>query len=103
MRENYIISSNSGKKGVSKDITKEGYTLTEETILIHNKRHIEAHEHKLDTYTGGRNPALLGSLIIRANKLLIISTTVYETSNSKATALANGIISKDKIIAWVKK
>ena len=47
--------------------------------------------------------ALSGSLLLRADKFLTISTAVYETANSKATALANVIMSEDDIIAWVKE
>ena len=71
--------------------------------MIQNERHIEDQEQKLDSYTGGRNADLSGSLLLRADKLLTISTAVYETSDSKATTLANVIMSKDDIIAWVKE
>ena len=103
MRENDINTSKDDKKGVSKFITKEDYTLTEEKIMIQNERHIEAQEQKLDIYTGERNAALLGSLLLRAEKILTISTAVYETDDNKATTLANGIMSEDEIIAWVKE
>ena len=71
--------------------------------MIQNERHIDAQEPNLDSYTGGRNVDLSGSLLIRADKFLTISTAVYETANSKARTLANGIISKDEIIAWGKE
>ena len=71
--------------------------------MIQNEQHIEAHEQKLDSYTGGINAALLGSLLLRSDKVLTISTEVSETANSKATTLANGIISKDEFIACVKE
>ena len=77
--------------------------MTEEQIMIQNERHIEAQEQKLDSYTGGRNAALSGSLLLRADKLLTISTAVDETADSKATTLANGIMSEDEIIAWGKE
>ena len=51
----------------------------------------------------GNSMNLLGSLLLRSDKLLTISTSVYETANSKATTLANGIMSEDDIIAWVKE
>ena len=70
--------------------------------MIQNERHIKPQEQSLDSYTGGRNADLLGSLLLRAEKLLTISTAVYETVDGKATKLANGIMSKDEIIAWVK-
>ena len=63
--------------------------MTEEQIIIQNERHTEAQEQKLDSYNGGRNAALSGSLLLRANKFLTISPELYETSNSKATTLAN--------------
>ena len=91
------------KKVVSKDITKEDNTLTEEQIMIKNERHIDAQEQKLDSYTGGGNVGLSGSLLLRINKLFTISTEVYETADSKATTLANGIMSEDEIIAWGKE
>ena len=59
MRKNAVNSSQADKKGLSKDITKEYNTLTEETIIIQNKRHREVQDQKLDSYTGGRNAALL--------------------------------------------
>ena len=85
---------------MSKDITKEDNTLTEEQIIIQNERHIEAQEQKLDSYTGGINATISGSLLLRADKLITVSTTVDETADSKATTLANGIMSEDEIIAW---
>ena len=99
MREKDVNSSKADKKGVSKDITKEGYTFTEEQIMIQNERHIEAQEQKLDSYTGGRNADLSCSLLLRSDKLLTISTAVYETTDSKATTLDNGIMSEDEIIS----
>ena len=66
-----------------------------EQIMIQNERHIEAQDQKLDSYTGGRNAALSGSLLLRAKTLLTISTAVDKTAGSKATTLANGIISED--------
>ena len=87
---------------MSKYITKEDNTFTEEQNTIQNERHIEAQEQKLDSYTGGRNSALSGSLLLRAKKLLTISTAVDEIANSKATTLANGIMSEDEIIDWGK-
>ena len=36
-------------------------------------------------------------------KFLTIYTAVYETSDSKATTSANGIMSEDEIIAWGKE
>ena len=71
--------------------------------MIQNESHIESQEQKLDSYTGGRNVSLSGSLLLRAEKLLNISTEVYETADSKSTTLANGIISEDEVIAWVKE
>ena len=100
MRNNNVNSSKVDKKCVSKDITKEDNTLTEEQNMIKNERHIKAQEQKLDSYTGGRNAALSGSLLLRSNKLLTISTAVYETADIKATTLVNGIMSKDEIITW---
>ena len=35
--------------------------------------------------------------------MIAISTAVDETADSKATTLANGIMSKDGIIAWGKE
>ena len=70
--------------------------------MIQNERHIEAQEQKLDSYTGGINTDLSGSLLLRADKFLTISTAVYETADSNATTLANGIMSEDYIIPWVK-
>ena len=61
--------------------------------MIQNERHIDAQEQKLDSYTGGRNADLSGSLLLRADKFLAISTAVYETADSKATTLYNGIMS----------
>ena len=83
------------RKGVSKDIIKEDNTLTEEQIMTQNETHIKAQEKKLISYTVGRNMALSGSLLLIANKLLTISTGVEETADSKATTLANGIMSED--------
>ena len=42
-------------------------------------------------------------MLLRAKKFLTISTAVYETADSKATTLANGIMSEDEIIAWGKE
>ena len=103
MRENDVNGSKVDKKGVPKDITKEDKTFIEEQIMIQNERHIEEQEQKLDSYTGGRNAALSGSLLLKADKLLTISTAVDETADSKSTKLANGIMSEDEIIAWVKE
>ena len=103
LREKDVSISKADKKGVSKDITKEDHTLTEEQIMIKNERNIEAQEQKLDSYSGGRNVALLGYLLLRAEKLLTISTSVYETANSKATTLVNGVMSEDEITAWIKE
>ena len=103
LRENDINGSKANKKGVSKNITKKDKTLTEEQIIIQNERHIESQEQKLDSYTGGINAALQGSLLLRAKKLLTISTAVDKTANIKATTLANGIMSEDDIVAWVKE
>ena len=64
---------------------------------------LDVQEQKLDNYTGGRNADISGSLSLRADKLLTISTAVYETSDSKATTLYNGIMSEDEIIAWGKE
>ena len=36
-------------------------------------------------------------------KLITVSTVVYQTVDSKSTTLANGIMSEDDIIAWVKE
>ena len=71
--------------------------------MIKNERHIEAQEQKLDSYTGRRNAALSDSLLLRDDKLLTIYTSVDEAANSKATTLANGIMSKYEIIAWGKE
>ena len=76
--------------------------MTEEQIMIQNERHIEAQEQKLDSYTGGRNAALSSSLLLRAENFLTISTAVDKTADSKATTLANGIMSEDEIIDWGK-
>ena len=103
LRENDVNNYKADKKLMSKDITKAHYNLTEEQIMIQNERHIESQEQKLDSYTGGRNASISGSLLIIANKFLTISTSVYETANSKATTLANVIISEDEIIAWGKE
>ena len=46
--------------------------------------HIEAQEQKLDSYTGGRNAVLSGSLLLRANKFFTIYIAVYEKANIKA-------------------
>ena len=99
-RENDVNSYNADKKVVSKDITKEDNTLTEEQIMIQNLRRIEAQEQKLASYTGGMNVALSGSLLLRAKKLLTVYTAVYETADRKATTLANGIMSENELIAW---
>ena len=88
---------------MSKDITKEDNTLMKEQIMIQNEGHIEAQEQKLNSYTRGINASLSGSLLLRADKVLTISTSVYETSDSKATTLYNGIMSEDEIIAWGKE
>ena len=77
--------------------------MTEEQIMIQNERHIESQEQNLESYTEGRNAALLGYLLLRADKLLTIYTAVYETAYSKATILANGIMSEDEIISWGKE
>ena len=69
-RENYFNSYKADKKGVSIDITKEDNTLTEEQIMIQNERHIDAQEQKLDSYTGGRNSVLLGSLSLPKSVIL---------------------------------
>ena len=61
--------------------------------MIQNEKHIEDQEQKLDSYTGGINAALSVSVLLRANKLITISTSVDETADSKATTLANGIMS----------
>ena len=63
--------------------------------MIQNERHIDAQDQKLDSYTGGRNTDISGSLLLRANKFLTVYTAVYETADSKDTTLANGIISED--------
>ena len=93
MRKNDVKGYGDDQKGVSKDITKEENTLMEEQIIIQNERHIEAQEQKLDSYTGGINATISGSLLLRADKLITVSTAVYETANSKATTLAYGIMS----------
>ena len=100
LRYNDVNSYKSDNKGVSKDITKEENTFTEEHIMIKNERHIESQEQNLDSYNGGRNTALSGSFLLIYNKLLTVSTAVYETAYIKATTLANGIMSEDEIIAW---
>ena len=74
MRENDVNISKADKKVVSKDITKEDNTLTEEQNLMQNERHIDVQEHKLDSYIGGRNADISSSLLLRANKFLTIST-----------------------------
>ena len=66
--------------------------------MIQNERHIEAQEQKLDSYTGRRDVALSGALLIRSETVLTISTAVYETVDIKATTLANGIMSGNDII-----
>ena len=71
--------------------------------MIQNERHIEAQEQKLDSYTGVRNAALSRYLLLRADKLLTISTAVHETADSKSTKIANVIMSEDEIISWGKK
>ena len=71
--------------------------------MIQNERHIEAQELKLDSYTRGRNAAISGSLLLRADILLTISTAVYETSKCKATTFENVIMRKYYIIAWRKE
>ena len=76
LRKNDVNGSKPNKKGVSKDITKEDNTFSEEQIMIKNERHIETQEQKLDSYNGGRNAALLGFLLLRADKLITISTAV---------------------------
>ena len=63
---------------MSKTITKEDNTLTEEQILIKNERHKEAEEKKLDSYTEGRNAALSGPLLLRSDKLLTYIIAVDE-------------------------
>ena len=77
--------------------------MTEEQNMIKNERHIKAQEQKLDSYTGGRNAALSGSLLLRAAKFITISTSVDETADSTAITLANVIMSEDEIIAWGKE
>ena len=101
-RENDVNGFKADKNSVYKDITKEDNTLTEEQIMIQNERHIEAQDKKLDSYTGGINAALSGSLLLIDDKMITISTVVDETANIKATTLANGIMSEDDIIASVK-
>ena len=76
---------------MSKYITEDKNTLIEKQIMIQNERYIESQEQKLYSYTGGINADLSGSLILRADKLLTISTAVDETADSKATTLVNGI------------
>ena len=68
--------------------------------MIQNERHIDDQEQMLDSYNGGRNADLSGPLLLRADRLITISTAIYETANRKATILANGIMSEDNIIAW---
>ena len=68
--------------------------------MIQNEGHIESQEQKLDSYTGGINAALSDSLLLRDDKLLTIYTSVDEAADSKATTLANGIMSADDIIIW---
>ena len=77
--------------------------MREELSMIQNERHIDAQEQKLYSYSGGRNADLSGSLLLRADKFLTISKAVYETTDSKATTLANGIMSEDEIISWGKE
>ena len=77
--------------------------MTEEQIMIQNEKHIHAQEQKLDSYPGGINADLSVSLLLRAEKLITISTAVYETSHSKATTLITGIMSADDIITWGKE
>ena len=103
LMENDVNSYKNDTKGVSKDIKKKDNTFTEEQSMIQNERHIEAHEQKLDSYTGGINAALLGSLLLRVEKFLTIYTAVYEIANSKDTTSANVIMSEDDIIYWVKE
>ena len=67
--------------------------------MIQNERRIDTQAQKLDSYTGGRNADLSGSSFLRADKLLIISTSVYQTFNIKATSLTNGNMSEYEIIA----
>ena len=62
LRENDVNSSKANKKGVSKYITKEDNTLAEEKSIIKNERHIDDQEQKFNSYTGGRNADLSGSL-----------------------------------------
>ena len=71
--------------------------------MIQNERNIEAQDQELDSYTGGINAALSGSLLLRAEKLLTISTGVHKTADIKATTLANVIMGYDEIIAWGKE
>ena len=99
LMENDVKSCKADKKSVSKDNKKEENTLTQEQIMIQNERHIDTQEKKLDSYTGGRNADILGSLLLRDYKLLTISTVLYETTNIKATTFANGIMSKYEIIS----
>ena len=67
--------------------------------MIQNERQIYSQEQKLDSYTGGRNADISVSSLLRADKFLTISTEVYETADRKSKTLANGIMSKDEIIA----
>ena len=67
LREIDVNSSKAYKEGVSKDITKEENTLTEENIMIQNEWHMDGQEQKLDSYTEERNADLLGFLLHRAN------------------------------------
>ena len=71
--------------------------------MIQNESHIESQEKKLDSYTGGRNAGLSGSLLLIAHNFLTISTSVHETADSNSTTLANIIMSKDEIISWGKE
>ena len=77
--------------------------MTEEQIMMQNERHIDVQEHKLDSYIGERNADISSSLLLRADKFLTISTAVYETADSKATTLANAVMSEDDIIDWGKE
>ena len=70
--------------------------------MIQNERRIDTQAQKLDSYTGGRNADFSGSLLLRSDKLLTISTVVHKTADIKDTILANGIMRKDEIIAWGK-
>ena len=52
--------------------------------MIQNERHIESQDQKLDSYTGGINAALSGSLLLRADKFFAISTALDETADRKS-------------------